>query len=95
LSSYAGSCDLSGNLVGEPSDPHPHQLSPASKFSAKPNSFLECTFLRERKHGNVNYSTDIKIKNRSRRQLVYANLEMAIDDVHAESNGLAWINPYM
>jgi hypothetical protein len=24
--------------------PHPHQLSPASKLGAKPNSFLDCTF---------------------------------------------------
>jgi len=27
MSPYAGSSDLSGNLVGEPSDPHPQQLS--------------------------------------------------------------------
>jgi len=34
---YADSCDLSGNLVGEPSDPHPQQLS---GFQVEPEAEL-------------------------------------------------------
>jgi hypothetical protein len=73
---------------------HTSSLRPQSSARSRTLFLNALSSERENMETSITVPTE-KIKNRSRRQLVYANLEMAIDDVHAESNGLAWINPYM